>query len=76
VIASQEIAKPSAGCLLASAIICQIVGSLVFVFSSNTRLGASLLLVFLVPTRLIFCSIQSWSGAQLPLAAAALIGQR
>ena len=53
-IASKGIAEPLAGCLLASAIICLIVGSLVFVFGSNTRLGASLLLVFLVPTTLIF----------------------
>ena len=53
-IASKGIAEPLAGCLLASAIICLIVGSLVFVFGSNTLLGASLLLVFLVPTTLIF----------------------
>ena len=53
-IVSKGIAEPLAGCLLASAIICLIVGSLVFVFGSNTRLGASLLLVFLVPTTLIF----------------------
>ena len=53
-IASKGIAEPLAGCLLASAIICLIIGSLVFVFGSNTRLGASLLLVFLVPTTLIF----------------------
>ena len=53
-IASKGIAEPLAGILLASAIICLIIGSLVFVFGSNTRLGASLLLVFLVPTTLIF----------------------
>ena len=53
-IASKGIAEPLAGNLLASAIICLIIGSIVFVFGSNTRLGASLLLVFLVPTTLIF----------------------
>jgi|TARA_B100002052_G_scaffold245927_1_gene231854 hypothetical protein len=31
-----------------------IVRSIVFIFAENTRLGASLLLVFLVPTTLIF----------------------
>ena len=52
VIASIGIAEPLAGCLLASAITCLIFGSVVF--GTNTRLGASLLLVFLVPTTLIF----------------------
>lgn len=74
-ITSKGIAEPLAGFLLASAIICLMVGSIVFVFGSNTRLGASLLLVFLVPTTLIFHTfpVQCWSGAQLPLAAAAMM---
>lgn len=46
VIASKGIAEPLAGFLLASAITCLILGSVVFVFGTNTRLGASLLLVF------------------------------
>ena len=57
-----------AGCLLASAIICLTVGSIVFVFGSNTRLGASLLLVFLVPTTLIFHTFPLDSGFFMNLA--------
>lgn len=46
--------EPLAGFLLACAIAVLILGSILFVFGSNTRLGASLLLLFLVPTTLIF----------------------
>ena len=67
-IASRGIAEPLAGCLLASAVICLIVGSIVFVFGSNTRLGASLLLVFLVPTTLIFHTFPLDSGFFMNLA--------
>ena len=67
-IASKGIVEPLAGCLLASAIICLTVGSIVFVFGSNTRLGASLLLVFLVPTTLIFHTFPLDSGFFMNLA--------
>ncbi|QNI67094.1 DoxX family protein [Synechococcus sp. BMK-MC-1] len=53
-IASKGIAEPLAGVLLVAAIVILIAGSLLLVFGTNTRLGASLLLVFLVPTTLIF----------------------
>ena len=53
-IASRGIPEPLAAALLLAAIVVLIAGSLLFVFGSNTRLGASLLLVFLVPTTLIF----------------------
>ena len=56
-IASKGIAEPLAGVLLVAAIMVLIAGSLLFVFGSNTRLGASLLLVFLVPTTLIFHTV-------------------
>ena len=62
VIASKGIAEPLAGCLLASAISCLIFGSVVFVFGANTRLGSSLLLVFLVPTTLIFHTLPVDAG--------------
>lgn len=53
-IASRGIPEPLASLLLVTAIVVLIAGSVLFVFGSNTRLGASLLLVFLVPTTLIF----------------------
>ena len=40
--------------LLVAAIVVLIAGSILLVFGSNTVLGASLLLLFLVPTTLIF----------------------
>ena len=43
-----------ASALLIGAIVVLIVGSLLLVFGNNTILGASLLLIFLVPTTLIF----------------------
>ena len=67
-ITSKGIAEPLAGFLLASAIICLIVGSVVFVLGANTRLGASLLLVFLVPTTLIFHTFPVDSGFFMNLA--------
>ena len=68
VIASKGIAELLAGFLLASAITCLILGSVVFVFGTNTRLGASLLLVFLVPTTLIFHTFPVDSGFFMNLA--------
>ncbi len=53
-IASKGIPAPLAAFLLACAIAVLIAGSLLLVFGRNTTLGASLLLVFLVPTTLIF----------------------
>ena len=48
-IAAKGVAEPLAGVLLVAAIVMLIAGSLLLVFGTNTRLGASLLLVFLVP---------------------------
>ena len=67
-IISKGVAEPLAGFLLASAITCLIVGSVAFVFGANTRLGASLLLVFLVPTTLIFHTFPVDSGLFMNLA--------
>ncbi|MBL6794604.1 MAG: DoxX family protein [Synechococcus sp. BS307-5m-G36] len=53
-IASKGIPEPLASALLIGAIVVLIVGSVFLVFGSNTILGASLLLIFLVPTTLIF----------------------
>ena len=68
VIASKGVAEPLAGCLLASSITCLIFGSVAFVFGANTRLGASLLLVFLVPTTLMFHTFTVDSGFIMNLA--------
>ena len=53
-IASKGIPEPLSSALLVCAIVVLIFGSVLFVFGSNTILGASLLLIFLVPTTLIF----------------------
>ena len=53
-IATKGITGPLANILLFAAILVLIAGSILFVFGSNTKLGASLLLIFLVPTTLIF----------------------
>ncbi len=53
-IVSRGIPEPLASFLLIAAIVVLIAGSILFVFSPNTRIGASLLLLFLVPTTLIF----------------------
>ena len=53
-IAAKGIPEPLASMLLVAAIVVLIAGSILLVFGSNTVLGASLLLVFLVPTTLIF----------------------
>ena len=53
-IASKGIPEPLASALLIGAIVVLIVGSVFLVFGNNTILGASLLLIFLVPTTLIF----------------------
>lgn len=53
-IASKGIPEPLSSALLVCAIVVLIFGSVLLVFGSNTILGASLLLIFLVPTTLIF----------------------
>ena len=53
-IVSRGLPEPLAAVLLLAAIVVLIVGSIWFVFATNTRIGASLLLVFLVPTTFIF----------------------
>ena len=53
-IASKGIPAPLASALLVCAIVVLIFGSVFLVFGSNTIFGASLLLIFLVPTTLIF----------------------
>ena len=56
-IASKGIPESLASVLLAAAIVVLIAGSILLVFGSNTVLGASLLLLFLVPTTLIFHTV-------------------
>ena len=53
-ISSRGVPELLAGVLFVCAIMGLAVGSILFVVGSNTRLGASLLLLFLVPTTLIF----------------------
>tara|TARA_B100001250_G_C19545742_1_gene676704 strand:+ start:253 stop:627 length:375 start_codon:yes stop_codon:yes gene_type:complete len=53
-IVSRGIPMPLATLLLIIAIICLVVGSYFLVFGKNETLGASLLLLFLVPTTIIF----------------------
>ena len=53
-IASKGIPEPLAALLLVCAIAVLVVGVILLVFGETTVLGASLLLVFLVPTTLIF----------------------
>ena len=56
-IASKGIPEPLANILLLAAILVLIAGSILLVFGGDTILGASLLLVFLVPTTLIFHTV-------------------
>ena len=67
-IASKGIPEPLASVLLAAAIVVLIAGSILLVFGSNTVLGASLLLLFLVPTTLIFHTFPVDSGFAMNLA--------
>lgn len=53
-ISSKGIPEPFAAFLLVCAIIFLIVGSLLLVFGRDTKIGASILLIFIVPTTLIF----------------------
>ena len=53
-IASRGIPEPMAAILLICAIAFIICGSVLLVFGKNQKLGASLLLIFLIPTTIIF----------------------
>ena len=53
-IVSRGLPEPLAAVLLLAAIVVLTAGTIFFVVAPNTRIGASLLLVFLVPTTLIF----------------------
>ena len=53
-IISKNIPSIIAPLLLFSAILCLIIGSILFISGYKQRLGASLLLVFIVPTTFIF----------------------
>ena len=61
-IVSRGLPEPLATVLLLAAIIILSSGTILFVFAPNTRIGASLLLVFLVPTTLIFHTFPIDSG--------------
>ena len=66
--ASKGIPIPLASVLLVAAIVVLIAGSILLVFGSNTVLGASLKLLFLVITMLIFHTFPMDSGFAMNLA--------
>ena len=53
-ISSKGIPDPIASILLVGAIICLTLGSVFFIFGGNQRIGSAFLLLFLIPTTLIF----------------------
>jgi len=53
-ISGQGVPAPLAPFLLFAAIACLVVGSVLLIFGKSQKLGASLLLIFLVPTTIIF----------------------
>tara|TARA_Y100001978_G_scaffold62457_1_gene56078 strand:- start:296 stop:673 length:378 start_codon:yes stop_codon:yes gene_type:complete len=53
-ISSKGIPDPMASILLVGAIICLTLGSGFFIFGKNQKIGAVFLLLFLIPTTLIF----------------------
>ena len=53
-IASKGIPDPIASILLVGAIICLILGSGFFIFGEDQKIGAIFLLLFLIPTTIIF----------------------
>ncbi len=53
-ISSKGIPDPIASVLLVGAIICLIFGSGFFIFGENQRIGSVFLLLFLIPTTIIF----------------------
>ncbi len=53
-ISSKGIPDPIASVLLVGAIICLILGSGFFIFGGNQKIGSLFLLIFLIPTTIIF----------------------
>ena len=53
-ISSKGIPEPISSVLLVGAIICLILGSGFFIFGENQKVGAIFLLIFLIPTTIIF----------------------
>ena len=53
-ISSKGIPDPIASVLLVGAIVCLILGSGFFIFGENQKLGSVFLLLFLIPTTIIF----------------------
>ena len=53
-ITSKGIPDPIASVLLIGAIICLILGSGFFIFGENQKIGSTFLLLFLIPTTIIF----------------------
>ena len=53
-ISSKGISDPFASILLVGAIICLILGSGFFIFGENQKIGSAFLLLFLIPTTIIF----------------------
>tara|TARA_Y100001978_G_scaffold176149_1_gene168869 strand:- start:668 stop:1045 length:378 start_codon:yes stop_codon:yes gene_type:complete len=53
-ISSKGIPDPIASILLVGAIICLTIGSVFFIFGENQKIGSIFLLLFLVPTTIIF----------------------
>ena len=53
-ISSKGIPEPISSILLVGAIICLILGSGFFIFGANQKIGSTFLLLFLIPTTIIF----------------------
>ena len=53
-ISSKGIPDPIASILLIGAIVCLILGSGFFIFGGNQKIGSAFLLLFLIPTTIIF----------------------
>ena len=53
-ISAKGIPDPFASVLLVGAIICLILGSGFFIFGANQKIGSVFLLIFLIPTTMIF----------------------
>ena len=53
-ITSKGIPEPISSVLLVGAIICLILGSAFFIFGENQKIGSVFLLLFLIPTTIIF----------------------
>ena len=53
-ISSKGIPEPISSILLVGAIVCLILGSGFFIFGENQKIGSAFLLLFLIPTTIIF----------------------